>query len=119
MNYTAVTIYGTVNIPNIMHWQYRYEGATNRFKLDAQQQFIQVGDRLGAAQCLKSLGNIMHMQNRYEDAAQRLLEAQQQFIQIGNKIGVAQCLQSLGNIIHMQDRYEDATKGVPAMKNTT
>jgi hypothetical protein len=79
-----------------MHLQNRYEDATERL-LQAQQQFIHVGDKLDVAQqCLQSLGDIMCMQNIYEDATQRLLEAQQQFIQIGNEIGAAQCIAKSG-----------------------
>ena len=35
----------------------------------AQDQFVKIGDQLGAAQCSQSLGNIFGMQSNYEEAA--------------------------------------------------
>jgi len=35
----------------------------------AQDQFVKIGDQLGAAQCSRSLGNIFGMQSNYEEAA--------------------------------------------------
>ena len=58
--------------------------------------FIDIGDRLGAAQCLQSLGDILRMQNQYEEAQLKLEEARSDFIHIGDRLGAAQCLQSLG-----------------------
>jgi tetratricopeptide (TPR) repeat protein len=77
--------------------QNQYEDAKEKLE-QAQQQFTQIGSKLGAAQCLQGLGNILRMQNQYEDAKEKLEQAQQQFTQIGDKLGAAQCLQNLEEI---------------------
>ena len=92
---------------DILQQQCNYEEAIE--KLDqAQQQFIQIGDALGAAQCLQGLGEILQMQNKYEDAAEKLNQAQHQFIQMGDAVGLAQCLHRLGNILKLQTKYDKA-----------
>ena len=53
---------------NIMSMQSNYEDATE--KLMKVQKFVQVGDRLDAAQWLQD------MQNNYEDATDNLIEVQ-------------------------------------------
>jgi hypothetical protein len=78
--------------------QHNYEEAVDVLK-KAQDQFIEIGDRLGVAQCSQSLGNILHMQHNYKEAVEVLKKAQDQFVEIGDQLGVAQCSQSLGNIL--------------------
>ncbi|KAE9384994.1 TPR-like protein [Gymnopus androsaceus JB14] len=75
---------------------------------NAQTEFENIGDRLGAAQCLKSLGNIDYMQNEYLQAIEKLTNAQTEFENIGDRLGAAQCLKSLGSIHRMQDEYPQA-----------
>jgi hypothetical protein len=83
---------------NILHMQSNYKEAANVLK-KAQDQFVGIGDQLGAAQCSQSLGDILCMQSNYEEAANVLKKAQDQFVGIGNQLGAAQCSQSLGNIL--------------------
>ena len=64
----------------------------------AREQFIEIGNRLGAAQCLRSLGDILYMQDNYKEAVDVLNNARDQFVEIGSQLGAAQCSQSLGNI---------------------
>ena len=92
---------------DILRVQNQYEEAQLKLE-EARSQFINVGDRLGAAQCLWSLGNILRMQDQYEGAQLKLEEAKSQFIDVGDQLGAAQCLQSLGNILRMRERYDEA-----------
>ena len=79
---------------------------------EARAQFIDIGNRLGAVQCLQSLGNILRMQHHHEEARLQLEEARSQFIDVGNRLGAAQCLQSLGENLQMQDQYDEALHSV-------
>jgi tetratricopeptide (TPR) repeat protein len=92
---------------DILRIQCNIEEAADVLK-KARDQFIEIGDQLGASQCSKSLGNILHIQSNYEEAANILKETGDQFIKIGNQLGAAQCSQSLGDILSMQDNYEEA-----------
>ncbi|KZP29447.1 hypothetical protein FIBSPDRAFT_946728, partial [Athelia psychrophila] len=69
---------------------------------DARAQFVETGNRLGAAQCSRSLGDILNDQGNYSEATAILTDARAQFIEIGSRLGAAQCSQSLGNILRMQ-----------------
>ncbi len=73
------------------------------------QTFEDIGDSLGVAQCLRSLGNILQMTNQYSEATVKLEKAMQTFEDIGNTLGAAQCLQILGDILRMTDQYLEAT----------
>ncbi|KIM74723.1 hypothetical protein PILCRDRAFT_14161 [Piloderma croceum F 1598] len=111
--------------------QSNYKEAAGVLK-KARDQFIGIGNQLGAAQCSQCLGdilcmqhnyreaasvlkkardhlgNILHMQSNYKEAANVLKKAQDQFIGIGNQFGAAQCSRSLGNILGMQPKHEAA-----------
>jgi hypothetical protein len=78
--------------------QSNYEGAADIIK-KARDQFVEIGDQLGAAQCSRSMGNILQMQDNYQEAENVLIKAQDQFVQIGDQHGAAQYSQSLGNIL--------------------
>jgi len=91
---------------NISRMRNQYEEAQLKLE-EARSEFITIGDRLGAAQCLRSLGDILQMWDQYE-AQLKLEEAQSEFITIGDRLGAAQCLQSLGNISRMRNQYEEA-----------
>ena len=92
---------------DILYMQSNYEEAADILK-KARDQFVEIGDQLGAAQCSKSLGDILRMQSNYEEAADILKKARDQFVEIGSQPSAAQCSQSLGNILHMQSNYEEA-----------
>ena len=65
----------------------------------AQAKFESIGNHMGAAQCLQSLGDIQCMLDHYDTAQEVLSVAQAKFeALIDNQMGVAQCLQSLGNV---------------------
>jgi len=55
--------------------RHQYEEAQLKLE-EARSEFITIGSRLGAAQCLQSLGNILKMQDQYEEAQLKLEEAQ-------------------------------------------
>ena len=59
---------------------------------DAKAQFENIGSRLGAAQCLRSMGDILKMQAKYDEASSTLTDAKVQFETIGSQLGAAQCL---------------------------
>ncbi|PBK60108.1 hypothetical protein ARMSODRAFT_898511 [Armillaria solidipes] len=88
----------------------------NQYKLaqeevyKAIQIFEDIGDSLGAAQCLQSLGDILQMTDQYSEATAtvNLEKAMQMFEDIDSSLGAAQCLQSLGNILQMTDQYSEA-----------
>ncbi|KAK0429866.1 hypothetical protein EV421DRAFT_1862788 [Armillaria borealis] len=63
------------------------------------QKFEDIGDSLGVAQCLRSLGDILWMTGQYSDATIKLEKAMQMFEDIGDSLGAAQCLRSLGDIL--------------------
>jgi len=63
--------------------RYHYEEAQLKLE-EAQSEFITIGSRLGAAQCLQSLGDILRMQHQHQEAHLKLEEAQTEFIAIGN-----------------------------------
>jgi tetratricopeptide (TPR) repeat protein len=56
---------------------------------EAKEQFEQIGEKLGAAQCLQSLANICRMLGQYDQAKSMLQEAKGQYEQIGEKLGAA------------------------------
>ncbi|KAF5347167.1 hypothetical protein D9758_011035 [Tetrapyrgos nigripes] len=67
---------------------------------EAKEQFEGVGSRLGAAQCLQSLGDICRLLSQYEDAKVMLEQARKHFEQVGDRLGAAQSLRILGRIDH-------------------
>jgi tetratricopeptide (TPR) repeat protein len=92
---------------DILLMQDNYEEAANVLK-KARDQFVEIGDQLGAAQCSCSLGNVLRMQSNNEEAADVLKKARDQFVEIGDQLGTAQCSQSLGDILGMQSNYKEA-----------
>ena len=92
---------------NILLMQDNYEEAADVLN-KARDQFIEIGDQLGAAQCSESLGNILRMQSNYEEAANILNNAREQFVEIGSQLGAAQCSQSLGDVLQMQGNCKEA-----------
>ncbi|KAF5330086.1 hypothetical protein D9758_015997 [Tetrapyrgos nigripes] len=68
--------------------QSKYTEATEML-IRAKDQFEQIGDQWGAAQCLRRLGNIYQMQSKYTEATEMLTKAQDQFEQIGDQLGAA------------------------------
>ncbi|KZT22754.1 hypothetical protein NEOLEDRAFT_1070909, partial [Neolentinus lepideus HHB14362 ss-1] len=50
---------------------------------EALQHYQKAGNRLGAAQCLQSIGDILGMESNYSDAKDKLKDAMEQFQQIG------------------------------------
>ena len=95
------------SLGNILYMQDNYKEAMDVLK-KARDQFVEIGDRHGAAQCSQGLGNILCMQHNYEEAVDVLKKAQDQFVEIGDQLGAAQCSQSLGDILCMQHNYEEA-----------
>ena len=74
-----------------------YEAARQRFD-EALAIYRSIGDRLGEANCLRSLGQIHQSLNEYEAARQRFDEALAIYRSIGDRLGEANCLRWLANI---------------------
>jgi len=70
--------------------------------------FTDIGDRLGAAQCLQSLGHILGVQSQYEQAQLRLEEARSIFTDLGDQPAAARCTECLDNT--MRELGRDGTK---------
>ncbi|KAF5330083.1 hypothetical protein D9758_015990 [Tetrapyrgos nigripes] len=96
--------------------QSKYTEATEML-IRAKDQFEQIGDQWGAAQCLRRLGNIYQMQSKYTEATEMLTKAQDQFEQIGDQLGAAESLQGLGEIYRMQNKYTEAAEMVTKAKD--
>ena len=77
--------------------QDQYEEAQLKLE-EACSEFIIIGDRLGAAQCLRSLGNILRMQVQCEEARLKLEEARSEFTHIGFQQDADSCQQCLDDI---------------------
>jgi tetratricopeptide (TPR) repeat protein len=86
--------------------QSNYKEAIDILK-KAQDQFINIGDQFGTAQCSRCLGNILFMQSNYEEATKIIKEAQEQFIDIGCHLGASHCSQILGDIHCMQSKANE------------
>ncbi|EPQ54099.1 TPR-like protein [Gloeophyllum trabeum ATCC 11539] len=82
----------------------------------AREEFQQVGDRYGQAQCLQSIGDILWMQDEYPEAVEKLQEAREEFQQIGDRSGQVQCLQTLGDILWVQGEYSEAVERLQQAK---
>ena len=79
--------------------------------------YRQIGDRLGEANCVQSLGDVARMQARYEQAGQLYNQALPIYRQIGDRLGEANCLLSMGRLARntsdsaaMQAAYAEAEK---------
>lgn len=62
----------------------------------------QLGDRLGAAECLKVDGMICASRDQLERAVQRLSDGGSRFEQLGNSLGKAECEQELAAVRRQQ-----------------
>ncbi|KZP29446.1 hypothetical protein FIBSPDRAFT_1038827 [Athelia psychrophila] len=91
----------------IMYGQDEYIEAESALK-QAQGLFLEIEDRLGAAQCSQRLGDTLEMQSNYSEAAIILTDARSQFHEIGNRLGAAQSSLGLGNILTMQSKHSEA-----------
>ncbi|KAG8980114.1 hypothetical protein FRB94_011052 [Tulasnella sp. JGI-2019a] len=75
---------------------------------EAGRVFDDLGDRLGAVQCLKARGRTHWMQDRFNEAHAVYIEAVLAYKELGDQLGAAQCLQELGDIDRARYRYEEA-----------
>jgi tetratricopeptide (TPR) repeat protein len=64
--------------------------------------YRQIGNRLGEANCLKSLGEVARMQARYAEAAGLYHQALPIYRQIADRFGEAGCLRSVGRLAALQ-----------------
>ncbi|MDZ4798615.1 MAG: tetratricopeptide repeat protein, partial [Bryobacteraceae bacterium] len=86
---------------------YRQEEARS-FMLEALPIFREVGDRLGEANCIMSLGDIALRRSDHEQARLRFLEALPIYREVGDRLGEANCIKSLGNIALDRSDHEQA-----------
>ena len=93
---------------DILHLQAKNSEASETL-IEAQREFLEIGDVFGATQCSRSLGNILCLQDKYTEASETLKETQRHFLEIGDVLGAAQCSQSLGNILCMQSKCSEAS----------
>ncbi|KZO96430.1 hypothetical protein CALVIDRAFT_116864 [Calocera viscosa TUFC12733] len=82
----------------------------------AKGKFEVIGDRLGAANCMRSIGNALRMLRRYDDSLSNLEQAKAEFETIGERLGAAKCMQSIGNTLRMLNRYDDALSNLEQAK---
>ena len=66
---------------------------------EAREQFIKIGNRLGAAQCLRALGKSICSEGRYVEAKELLTRARDECLNIGYSLGVEQCEFSLSMVV--------------------
>ncbi|KZP29399.1 hypothetical protein FIBSPDRAFT_192575 [Athelia psychrophila] len=92
----------------LLYRQSDYLEAASTFG-QARGLFLEIGDRLGAAQCSQRLGDTLTMQGKHSEAADILTDARSQLVEIGHCAGAAHCSRSLGNILRMQSNYSEAT----------
>ena len=95
--------------PDVVHRfeHHRYFVATTVLK-DAQAKFVEIGEVLGATQCIQILGGISSYQGNYAESSIMLNEAREQFIKTGNQLGAAQCLRALGDNVRFEGKYAEA-----------
>ncbi|MBI3472273.1 MAG: tetratricopeptide repeat protein, partial [Candidatus Solibacter usitatus] len=74
----------------------------------ARERFRQIGDRLGEADCVKSLGGVAQMQARYTESGLLYEAALGSYRQIGERLGEANCVKSLGDVAQVQASYPEA-----------
>jgi hypothetical protein len=67
---------------------------------EALKQFHHLKDKLGVAQCLRSLGENPYRQMNYPQAQIQLQNALIQFEQMKDQVGIACCLKSLGETLY-------------------
>ena len=91
-----------------------YRQARERYA-EAQPIYHAIGDRLGEANCIRSLGDVHLQLAEYYQARERYAEAQSIYHEIGDRLGEANCIKSLGDV-HLRvgeyrqarERYEEA-----------
>ena len=82
---------------------------------EAQPIYHEIGERLGEANCIKSLGDVHLQLAEYRQARERYAEAQPIYHEIGSRLSEANCIRSLGDV-HLQlaeyyqarERYAEA-----------
>ena len=82
---------------------------------EALAAYREIGDRMGEANALDSMGDALRMLDRHEQALGRHEEALGRheealviYREIGNRLGEANALNSMGNALRMLERYEEA-----------
>jgi len=91
----------------IKRMQSQYESAKSLYE-QALQIYREVGDKLGEANTLISLGDIKLMQSQYKSAKSLHEQALPIYREVGDKLGEANTLKFLGNVEQMQSQYESA-----------
>ena len=66
---------------------------------EAREQFIKIGNRLGAAECLQALGDNNRFEGKYVEGEELLTQARDEFLNIGDSLGVEQCESSLSKVV--------------------
>ena len=72
---------------------------------EAREQFIKIGNQLGAAQCLRALGDNVRFEGKYAEAKKLLTQARDECLNIAYSLGVEQCESSLSNVVTESSRW--------------
>jgi tetratricopeptide (TPR) repeat protein len=80
----------------------------------AANRFHHVGDGLGEANCLMSLGDIAFYRSDYQAARQRYEAALPLYKKVGSVLGEANCIKSLGNIALRRSNHDGARQSYEA-----
>jgi tetratricopeptide (TPR) repeat protein len=84
-----------------------YAVATAKLR-EALKKFIEVGDKQGAARCLRSIGDIVRTESKYPESIELYNQAMEYYTEIGDRLGMAQVYQSMGNGERMQNQHQKA-----------
>jgi tetratricopeptide (TPR) repeat protein len=76
----------------------------------ARKAAHRVGNVLGEANCIWSLGNIALQRSEHEEARKRYDEALPLFRRVGDDLGEANCIKGLGDIALRRSEHEEARK---------
>jgi tetratricopeptide (TPR) repeat protein len=81
-----------------------------RFLTESLAVYDAIGDRLGQATSIRSLGDVAYARARYDEAAERYEQALVVYDAIGDRLGQATSIQSLGDVARMRARYDEAAE---------
>jgi signal transduction histidine kinase len=99
-----------VQVLNDLAWEYRYNRLDTSFMYASQAQILadKIGDSIGAAQALRTLGLFYESSGKYDMALDYQFRALALFEQINDRKGIASTTNITGEIYRAQGRYKQA-----------